>query len=128
MVQVSEGEPGNPAISANKIKQTEAGVEIQFKLLSAPFHPAPLNDFLMPDRQVRLQLDAMVNDYMEYIKGLTQSDGLKNYVSVLATANYFPSGAPDRPTSMMSGLHSLEFLKTCIFTVEGSVINSIVSR
>jgi hypothetical protein len=128
MIQESEGNPGKPAVSADKIKQAETGVEIQYRLLSKPFDPAPVNDFLMPECQIRKLLDVMVDDYMAYLQGLAQGEDLKKFISILTTANYLPSGEPDRPTSMMSGQHSLEFLKTCILTVEADVIKSIASR
>jgi hypothetical protein len=128
MIQESEGKPGEPAVSADKIKQTETGVEIQYRLLSNPFHPAPVNDFLMPECTIRKNLDATVNDYIDYLTGLSQGEDLKKFAGVLATANYLPSGVPDRPTTLMSGLHSLEFLKTCVLAVEADVIRSIASR
>jgi hypothetical protein len=128
MIQESEGKPGEPAVSADKIKQTETGVEIQYRLLSNPFHPAPVNDFLMPECTIRKNLDATVNDYIDYLAGLSQGEDLKKFAGVLATANYLPSGVPDRPTTLMSGLHSLEFLKTCVLAVEADVIRSIASR
>ena len=128
MIQESEGKPGEPSVSADKIKQTQAGVEIQYGLLSKPFHPAPVNDLLMPECTTRKNLDAIVNDYIDYVTGLSQAENLKKFAGVLATANYLPSGVPDRPTSLMSGLHSLEFLKTCVLAVEADVIRSIASH
>jgi hypothetical protein len=128
MIQESEGKPGEPAVSADKIKQTETGVEIQYRLLSKPFHPAPVNDFLMPECPIRKNLDAIVNDYIDYLTSLSNGKDLKKFTGVLATANYLPSGLPDRPASLMSGLHSLEFLKTCVLTVEADVIMSIAGR
>ncbi len=128
MIQESEGKPGEPAVSADKIKQTETGIEIQYRLLSKPFHPAPVNDFLMPECPVRKNLDTIVNDYIDYLKSLSDVEDLKKFTGILATANYLPSGLPDRPTSLMSGLHSLEFLKTCVLTVETDVIRSIAGR
>jgi len=128
MIRESEGEPGKPAVSADKIKQTETGMEIQYRLLSRPFQPAPVIDFLMPECQTRKLLDDKVNVHIGYLKGLCQAENLKKSIDILTPANYLPSGLPDRPTSLMSGLHSLEFLKTCILTVEGNVIRSIVGR
>jgi len=128
MIQESEGKPGEPAVSADKIKQTDTGVEIQYGLLSKPFHPAPVNDFLMPECTIRKNIDAIVNDYIDYVTSLSNGEDLKKFAGILATANYLPSGLPDRPTSMMTGLHSLEFLKTCVLTVETDVLRSIANR
>ena len=128
MIQESEGKPGEPAVSVDKIKQTDNGMEIQYGLLSKPFHPAPVKDFLMPECTIRKNLDAIVNDYIDYVTGLSKGEDFKKFAGVIATANYLPSGVPDRPTSLMSGLHSLEFLKTCVLTVETDVIRSIANR
>ncbi len=128
MIEESEGKPGEPAVSSDKIKQTETGAEIQYRLLSKPFYPAPVIDLLMPECPTRKNLDSVVNDYIDYLKGLSQDEDLKKFINILTTANYLPSGLPDRPASMMSGLHSLEFLKTCVLAVEADMIKSIASR
>ncbi len=48
MIQESEGEPGIPAITMNQTVQTQAGTRIRYRLLSKPFHPNPVRDFLLP--------------------------------------------------------------------------------
>jgi hypothetical protein len=82
----------------------------------------------MPECTTRKNLDAIVNDYIDYVTDLSQSEDLNKFADVLETANYLPSGIPDRPTSLMSGLHSLEFLKTCVLATEADVIRLLASR
>jgi hypothetical protein len=129
MVQASEGKPGQPAVSPDQIKQTEAGPVIQYSLLSNPFHPAPVKDFLLPGTISRQGLDALLKDYSGYISGLPEGKDLQMITDLLVPSNYLLEKLPeDRQVSMMSGLHSLELLKNSLMTVESNLLNTIAKH
>jgi uncharacterized protein with PQ loop repeat len=126
MVQASEGEPGNPAISPEQIKQTENGPEIQFTKLTAAFDPSPVKDFLLPSSASRQELDNAIGEYVKFITTQVPVEETQRYLRLIATENYLPGNSQnERPVSMMSGLHSLEVLKGNILTSELHFINTI---
>ncbi len=123
MIQESEGIPGKPAISADKTVQTEAGNEIQYRLLTKPFHPAPVNDFLMPGCTSRREIENVLAEYANYISGLVKGPEIQDYKSLLAPETYLPGNDNEvSPISLMAGLHSLELLKNGLLTVESNIL------
>jgi hypothetical protein len=129
MVQESEGKPGQPAVSPDQIKQTETGPVIRYNLLSDPFHPAPVKDFLLPGTSSHQELDALLKDYSGYISGLLKGKDHQMITDLLVSSNYLPVEIPEnRNISMMSGLHSLELMKNSLLTVESNLLNTVAMR
>lgn len=125
MIQESEGKPGKPAVSEAQVKQTETGPEIQYRLLSKPFHPGPVRDFLLPGCSTRADLDAVVKDYMGFISDLKSGDDLQKYVNLLDASKYLPAESSEEwGISLMSGLHSLELMKNSVLTIESYVLTA----
>jgi uncharacterized protein with PQ loop repeat len=129
MVQESEGKPGMPAISADKIIQTETGKEIQYRLLAKPFHPAPVNDFLMPGCRSRQDLEDVLSEYRKYISGLVKGSEIQGLISILDPKVYLPENVEEVPTiPLISGLHSLELLKNGLLTFESKMLEFVIVR
>lgn len=129
MVQESEGDPDNPAVNEEKIVQTETGEEIQYRLLTEPFHPAPVKNFLMLGSNSRRELENALAEYSNYINSLTKGEEFKGFRDLLESATYFPENNPEvRPISLMSGLHSLELLKNGLLTVESNILRVVTER
>jgi hypothetical protein len=129
MVQESEGEPGNPSVSANQIRQTGNGIEINYHDLTKSLDPVPAKNFLLPGCSSREELDSSLKDYVNFLAGMVPAEGLKNYIKVLETEKFLPAGTREEGfTSLMTGLHSLEILKNGIMTVEASVLKDIISH
>jgi hypothetical protein len=125
MVQESEGKPGMPAISYSQIKQTETGPEIQYNLLSNPFHLDAVKDFLLPGCSSRQQLDAALADYNKLISGLNTQEDLKKYLGLLEPSVCLPVVIPEEGgISLMSGLNSLELLKSSLLSVESYILTT----
>lgn len=125
MVQESEGKPGEPALAADKIKLNESGPEIIFRSLSKPFNPIPVNDFLLPDRVSRQELDNALKDYLNYVTSLDLPEELRESINLILTSSLLPEEKPgNRPVPLISGLHSLELLKNFLLTVESNILTS----
>lgn len=126
MVQESEGEPGMPAVSEDQIEQTQAGPVILYRLLSQPFHPEPVRDFLQPGCVTREELNRALAEYKQIILGYTSDEEIQLYTSLLEPSTYLPENNPENATiSLMSGLHSLELLKNGILTGEARILKGI---
>jgi hypothetical protein len=126
MVQVSEGEPGKPAVSAGQLIQTKAGQEILYWELSRPFDTQPAKDFLVPGSSTRKELNSSMAEYITYLTGITSAGDVSKYKKMLETETYLPMGRPeDGDLSLLSGLHSLEIMKNGLLTVESFVLNEI---
>jgi hypothetical protein len=123
MVQESEIEAGKPALSQDQIKQTENGQEIQYRLLSNPFHPASVKDFLLPGSNSRQELDAALNGFRKFAAANIPGEGTDSYLSLLEPSTYMSwDGSDGKVISLMTGLHSLELLKNGILTVEEDLL------
>jgi uncharacterized protein with PQ loop repeat len=129
MVQQSEGKPGKPAISADQIRKTEAGSEIEYRKLSFIMDPAPANDFLLPGTDARKELESSMSDYVNFLAGLVSGDDLSKYKKVLATETFLSKGSGEAVlTSLISALHSLQIMKNGVLTVESSVLSGIAKH
>jgi hypothetical protein len=127
MVQESEGEPGKPALSQDQIRQTETGIEIQYKKLSNAFPRAPVRDFLAPGCSTREELNSALTEYTNYISGMIPGEDLQKYTSLLEPSLYLRGTfSDDSNISLMSGLHSLELLKNGLLTVESKMLKIII--
>lgn len=129
MVAESEGKPGMPALSPSQISQTERGPEIQYKLLSKPFHLGPVRDFLQPACNSRQELNRALSEYVKYLSDLTSGKDIQKYKDLLEPSILLPGEIQEGwDISLMSGLHSLELLKNSILTVESYMLASIASN
>ena len=129
MVQESEGEPGMPAVSEDQIEQTQAGPVIRYRLLSKPFHPSPVSDFLQPGCITREEINRALSEYKQIILGNTSDEDFQKYTSLLEPSTYLPENIPENATiSLMSGLHSLELLKNGILTAEAKILTAITKH
>jgi len=126
MIEESEGDPGNPALSKDQIRQTETGTVIQYKKLSRAFHKAPVRDFLAPGCNTSKELNSALTEYTNYISGIIPGEDPQNYTSLLEPSLYLPVTMPDEGAiSLMSGLHSLELLKNSLLAVESNGLEVI---
>jgi len=126
MIKESEGQPGIPAVNPEQIKKTEDGLEIHYKNLSSPFHPAPVRDFLIPGCESRQELDVALKEYMNYVTGLASGDDLQQYRNILNPSIYLPDGIPENgDVSLISGLHSLVLLESSILALESHALSVI---
>jgi hypothetical protein len=129
MVEEAEGEPGLPAASPVLISQSEKGPEIQYKLLSRPFHPGPVKDFLLPGCNSRQELNTAIKEYTNYISDMRSGEDLQKYKGVLEPSVFLPDKInKDAEISLMSGLHSLELLKNSILTVESYMLTYMAGK
>jgi uncharacterized protein with PQ loop repeat len=129
MVQQSEGKPGKPAISADQIKKTETGTEIDYRQLSSILDPAPAKDFLLPACNARKELNSSMADYLNFLAGIVPADDLPKYKKILDTETYLTFGNGEVAlTSLMTGLHSLQIMKNGVLTVESSVLSGMAKH
>lgn len=129
MIKESEGQPGVPAINTEQIINTPLGIEIQYGMLSRPFHPAPVRDFLMPGCKSRQELDIALNEYMDYITGLDAGEDYLRYMNILRPSLYLPVELhEDGNISLISGLHSLALLENSILALESYALSTIAKH
>jgi hypothetical protein len=127
MVQESEGQPGNPAVSARQISQTDAGQNILYRELSKPFDPEPAKAFLLPGCNTRTELNSSIAEYIDYLAGIAPSGDLPRYKKLVEPEIFLPS-SNNREISLMAGLHTLEIMKNGLLTVESCVLNTIAKH
>ncbi|HUX95822.1 MAG TPA: DMT family transporter [Bacteroidales bacterium] len=126
MVQESEGEPGEPALSQDLIRHTETGTDIQYRKLSRAFHRAPVGDFLVPGCNTGTELNSALTEYKNYLSGMIPGEDLQKYINLLEPSLYLPETMPEEGAiSLMSGLHSLELLKNSLLAVESNTLEVI---
>jgi len=129
MVAESEGISGIPAFKPSQIIQTDTGIRIQFILLSSPFSQNPVKDFLMPECNSRKELNNALAEYTNFISGLISGEKLQKYKILLDPTIFLPGEYKDgNGISLMSGLHSTEFLKNSILTVESGLLKSVAEK
>jgi hypothetical protein len=129
MVQKSEGSHDSPAFNPPQIKQTESGPLLSYVLLTNGFTKKPVQDFLMPESESRKMLEAIFKNYIDFVRTISPEKETGNYIELLSLSRYLPSGnEPDNVTSMITGLHSLEILRSNLLVVEKQLINSIIKK
>jgi hypothetical protein len=129
MVAESEGNPGDPALNPAQITQTEIGPEIKCELLSNPFNPFPVFNFLMPDCKPREELISSMNEYKNYLSNLNPGSDLGKVKDLLDPSLFLPDKIANADeVSLMSGLHSLQLLKNSVLTVESSILRSVAKN
>jgi hypothetical protein len=126
MIQASEGKP---AVSADKLKQTETGLEIQYNRLSNGFASGPVNYFLLTGSKTRQNLDALVKDYTGYLSEFAGRADLKKIISSLEISDYLPEEtSPGVVYTLIPALHFLELYKNSILTVESCMLKSVANH
>jgi len=129
MVKESEGQPGIPAINPEQINNTLEGIEIQYNLLSSPFHPAPVRDFLLPGCRSRQELDVALKEYVNYVDRLDIGEDHKKYMNIFQPSVYLPVDLhEDGNISLISGLHSLALLENSILALESYALSVIAKH
>jgi hypothetical protein len=129
MVGESEGGPGAPVLNPKQIKPAENGQIIDYNMLSNPFHPAPVNDFLFPGTVTRSELENAVADFKEYLSGLIPDTEFRNFEKILDPSACMPvTTSGKRKISVLSGLHSLLLLKNNLLTTEFLALQSIAKQ
>lgn len=129
MVAESEGKPGVPALNPAQIIQTEMGPEIKFELLSNPFYPSPVFDFLLPGCKSREELISGMNEYRNYLSNLNSVIDVEKFKDLLDPSLFLPGKITNaEEVSLLSGLHSLQLLKNSVLAVESSVLRSVVKK
>ena len=129
MISEAEGKPGMPVVISDQIIQTETGAEIQYMNISNPFHPVPVQDFLLPGTSARGELNSMLKDYVDYLSGLIPGESTQEFSSLINSSVYLPDQQPENARiSMISGLHSLEVLKNSILTVEFNMLKAVANH
>lgn len=128
MVRESEGRPDKPTVSADKLKQTKTGLEIQYNRLSNAFHPAPVKDFLLLNSRDRQLLDVMIKEYTQKLSGMSEREDLKKMISSLETSKFLPIETTSGiEYTLLPALHSLELYKNSILTVESYILKYITN-
>lgn len=127
MVEESQGKQGMPAVQATKLNATQNGTEIRYKLITNPFNPNSVHDFLLPGCSTRQELDAALLNYKTSLSGFNHKADLQNYISLLQPSLLLPDRS-DNEISLLSGLHSLELLKNSILTVESYMLAAIAKN
>jgi hypothetical protein len=126
MVQESEGQPDNPAVSARQISQTENGLEIDYSQISKPMDLRPAKAFLAPGSNTRNELHSSMAEYVNYLSGITSAEAMQKYKKMLDTEMFLSAvTTANGKTSLMAGLHTLEIMKNGLLTVESCVLHTI---
>ena len=129
MVALAEGKKGQPVPDPVPVKQTATGQQIDFTLTHNVFSYEPVNTYLYPGTESRLELEKAMADYRNYVAGL-DSLHLSINLSLVADASaYLPSELEENERrTLMTGLHSLALLRNAILAFETKALNEIASR
>lgn len=126
MIAGSEGKPGLTVENPPQIRQTENGPEIDFGSLPNPFHPSPVQDFLIPGAASRQELESLISGYRKYLTTILPDSELQAILKMIDPANILPHRvSAEKKISLMSGLHSLAILKNSLLTVESYSLKRI---
>ena len=129
MVQASEGKPDKPAVADDQILKTEYGIEIQYRMLTRPFHLGPVRDYLLPGCTSREELDKAMQDYCNVISDLVPEGDREKYTAFFEPSVYLPGdSAENTEISLLTGLHALELLKNSLLTIESKIFNVIIKE
>jgi virulence-associated protein VapD len=116
MIDAAEGKSD---MTISGIVQAETGQKIQYDLLSRPFATGVVGDFLYPGCASRKEIDASLEEYLDYIAKINPVKDIIPLRNILNPAIYMPADLhQNKAISLMAGLHSLELLKNSILTVE----------
>jgi hypothetical protein len=125
MIDASQEKPYMPV---SGIVQTETGQKIQYNQLSRPFETGIIGDFLYPGCASRKEIDASLEEYLDYITKINPGKDISALRNILNPTIYMPDDLHQEVISLMAGLHSLELLKNSILTVEGYMLTNYTGR
>jgi len=128
MIRQSESEMGKPEDNKLQINRTESGPDINFKNLSEPFSKKPADDFLIPGNLLYTQLESALRDYSDFLMSIPSVTDMRKYLPLLKLSPYFspsPETTGETTLPLITALHSLYMLKTCIVTLESGVLSDI---
>ncbi len=129
MVKEAEGSAVDPAAATDKLLRGNKDTDIQYRLLSRPFHPGPVISFLKPGSPDRLELDRAILDYRNLISGMVTELPGWDKSNIPDPAGILPSDFSENTSpSLMSGLHTLEVLKNSLMSVEANILNILMSN
>ena len=129
MVGESEGEPGNPVENPSQVIQTETGPEISYRQLSSPFHTSPVQDFLVKGTESRDALDKAITEYRSWLSTAIPALTWNEVDRMLDLSMYLPAASGDeKPSSMLSGLHSLAVMKNSLLAAEHYALKGLAEN
>jgi hypothetical protein len=129
MVEASQEKPGLPAVQTVKLGASQNGSEIQYKFITNPFNPNPVNAFLLPGCSARKELDDILLGYKTSLVNMKLNTDPGKYIHLLDPSLFLPEGTMGNgEISLMSGLHSLELLKNSILMVESRTLTAIAKN
>jgi hypothetical protein len=112
-----------------QIRQTDNGLEIQYRLLTRPFHPEPVKDFLLKGCNSRQELDAALSGYMNSLTSSTPVEELEKFKKLFDPSTYLPGDNPRQSDMVLiTGLHSLSLLKNGVIEGESFALRTITSN
>ena len=127
MVRESEGEPGKPALSDDKLINTPSGLKIRYKELSNPMHMIKMVETLPGDERTDITgLHASIEQYSGMISLLAPESRFTDFRRLLNPVVIMKSAhESNMHVSLMSVLHSLSLLKSNILTAESVALISL---
>jgi hypothetical protein len=129
MVEESEGIRVSPESNISQIRQTDNGIEIQYRLLTKPFHSDPVKDFLLKGSSSRQELDAALSGYMIFLTDLTPVKEPEKYKKLLDPSTYLPGDNPRQSEMVLiTGLHSLGLLRNGVLDRESYALKTIAGN
>ena len=129
MVALAEGKKGQPVSDPVQVKQTATGQQIDFNLVHDAFTYEPVNKYLFPGTEGRMELEKAIADYRNYVAGLDSLHLNINLSLVADPSAYLPVNMDENERiTMMTGLHSLALLRNAILAFESRALTEIAGR
>ena len=129
MVALAEGKKGQPVSDPVQVKQTATGQQIDFNLVHDAFTYEPVNKYLFPGTEGRMELEKAMADYRNYVAGFDSLHLNVNLSLVTDPSVYLPSDPEENERiTMMTGLHSLALLRNTILAFESKALTEIAGR
>jgi hypothetical protein len=129
MVALAEGKKGQPVSDPVQVKQTATGQQIDFNLVHDAFTYEPVNKYLFPGTEGRMELEKAMADYRNYVTGLDSLHLNVNLSLVADPSVYLPSELEENERiTMMTGLHSLALFRNAILAFETKALTEIAGR
>ena len=129
MITVSEGTPANASLNTDSVPHSVNRFETRKTPFKDPFNKVPARELLMPGCHVRLELNKVLSDYMNYVASLTSDKDPTEFRGLLDPSIYLPAGpAPQSDLTLLSALHTIDILKNNILAVESHMLMYIVKH